>query len=92
MPAAYKCCRPFSRATLLVLVWSVLIYGFVTFLTNPTTLLPITHKIQTGVSFVSIGMSLVVMLVAGLLGDARMDGIESSLPVPRYLWWQFWLF
>ena len=49
-----------------------IINGFITFLTNPTPLLPVPNEIQTGVFFVSIGMPLVVMLVAGLLGDARI--------------------
>ena len=72
MPAANKCCWPFSRATLLVLVWSALLNGFHTFSTNLTPLLPIPNKVQTGIFLVNIAMPLVVMLVAGVLGDTRI--------------------
>ena len=47
--------------------------GFFTSLLNLTTQqLPIPNEVQNGISFVSIAMPLVVMLVAGLLGDTRI--------------------
>ena len=46
--------------------------GFRTFLTNLTPLLPIPDKVQTGIFLVNIAMPLVVMLVAGVLGDTRI--------------------
>ena len=56
-----------------VLVWSALMNGFFTSLLNLTTQqLPIPNEVQNGISFVSIAMPLVVMLVAGLLGDTRI--------------------
>ena len=46
--------------------------GFRTFLTNLTPLLPIPDKVQTGIFLVNIAIPLVVMLVAGVLGDTRI--------------------